>query len=413
MISRQRAQCLSLRNNGKGIPVPTEQGKRELRERGNLAPGQLDTQTESAVSVPSEHLKRRPQERSIFVARQPANLVSEQLDCDPETSILTSETSSQSGLQHFLVERELVPRAPGIGQLELMPKLRLIFEQTKTKDHHQSYFKFSGAIHSRAETRCTITINSINLAISFIPWEDDAIVYNETSKGFVLASVPDEFNNLEIRPRGDATIYPGIWELRGDKTSVKFRLRPRRFRLFLEEQSHKRIAEEDVLPSEKVRGSRGQRMLPQRRARFLKRDEGVDIFKAFFKSGDDASQPRVVVVKMHKPHRANIESAIGCWSREYNVHHGLQHRFIPNLVSFDSRMLTLMMEYKDFSDLGSKQCALAYIAREGIVHTDIKANNILYGGRATPGGAILIDFGLSRYIEQEPRDIGGGSPWYV
>lgn len=267
-----------------------------------------------------------------------------------------------------------MPHAPGIGQLELMPKLRLIFEQTKTEDHH--HFKFSGATHSRAETRCTITINGINLAVSFIPWGDDAIVYNETSKGFVLTSVPDEFNNLEIGPRGSATIYPGIWELRRDNTSVEFRLRPRRYRLFLEEKSNKRAAEEDMLPSEKVKGSRGQRIIPQRRyddssprsvvtrpvttegaaalaqvglnedstlsvvdeatgmleysitrprARFLKRDKGVDVFKAIFKSGDDASQPRGVVVKMHKPRGANIESAIQCWSQEYNVHQGLRH----------------------------------------------------------------------------------------
>lgn len=100
-----------------------------------------------------------------------------------------------------------------------------------------------------------------------------------------------------------------------------------------------------------------------------------------------------------------------------------------------------MIEYKDCGDLGSNQwcspklpgkapffrgdvedaytiladisSALAYIAKEGIVHNDIKANNILYGGRGTPVGAILIDFGLGRKIDQEAEDRGGGSPWYI
>ncbi|KUI72095.1 Calcium/calmodulin-dependent protein kinase type I [Cytospora mali] len=469
------------------VPVPTEQWKKELRERGNLAPGQLDAHTESTVPLPEEQLKRG---HGIFTTQQPGTLVSEHVDSDPETSLLVSETSSHPGLQQFFVWRDLMPHTPGIGQLELMPNLKLIFEQTKAEDHHQSYSKFLGVVHSRAETRCTFTINGINLAVSFIPWDDDAIVYNESSECFVLASVPDEFNTLKIGPKRSATIYPGIWELRGDNTSAKFQLRPRRYRLFLEEKSNKRAAEQGVLPPEKVKGSRGWRMIPQQhydkdspcaavtrpvttegaaalaqvglnedstlsvideatgmleysitrvRARFLKRDKGVDIFKAIFK--EDGSKSQVVVVKMHKPRGPDVESAIGYWSREYNAHHGLQHRCIPSLVSFDSRMLTLMIEYKDFGDLGSKQwcsrgipgsapffkgnvedaytilanisSALAYIAQEGIVHNDVKANNILYGGRATPGGAILIDFGLSRYVEQHPKDYGGGSPWYV
>lgn len=53
--------------------------------------------------------------------------------------------------------------------------------------------------------------------------------------------------------------------------------------------------------------------------------------------------------------------------------------------------------------------ALMYIHNEGIVHNDIKPDNILY---SPARGAVLIDFGLSTEMENESVH-AGGTPWYV
>lgn len=66
--------------------------------------------------------------------------------------------------------------------------------------------------------------------------------------------------------------------------------------------------------------------------------------------------------------------------------------------------------YTILADISS---ALAYLASKGIMHNDIRASNILYSGRGVPGGAILIDFGLSRRVDEDPEDRGGGTPWYI
>lgn len=333
--------------------------------------------------------------------RERGGPISGQSGSDLQTSGIHVPESTgilHSGLQEFFIQRDAVPQAPGIDQLELIPWLRLVFEQPAQgsnqsprqleREDHQGPYRVLGAVCSRAEVRSAFSINGINLAVSFMPWGDDAIVYNQSSMGLVLASAPEEFNVLEIGPSDCAIIYPGTWELRGNNnTALQFRLRPRRYSLFLEKKSNKRAAGQDLSSLESVRFSRGRRQFPQRwyddssprivnpdrspfqnskvvtrpvttegadvlfrvgldedstlsvidemtgrleysitrdKGRIMKRSAGVDVYKALFKPGLGSSQPQVVIVKMHK-HGDSLELAMRHWRREHSIHRGLRH----------------------------------------------------------------------------------------
>lgn len=462
-------------------------------------PSENSANTESTIVLPTDLRDGYIVEHGIIVCRGSDDILEVR---QPESSKML-----YSGLQEIFLHRELVSQTPYIDQPELLPRLRLILEaqtsnqspgESETEDH-QPFDTVLGAVHSRAETYSAFHILNVYLSILFLPWEDDMLIRNQSAKGLVLASIPDEFNLLELGPKEHATIYPGTWELRADdNTSVRFRLRPRQYRLFLEEKSKKRAPRDDTSDVQRLKRRTPQRRdedgtpriinpelvpaqnrqvvtrpittdgaialarvglaedstvsvvdgvtgrveysLTREKARMMKRAKDVDVFKAVFKPGCGVSKPQVVVVKMHKL-VGNKELATQYWSREFNIHRGLRHRCIPSLVSFDSRLLALMIEYKAYSDLGSREwradqvpgkgisfrgtvedaytiladisSALAYLASKGIMHNDIRASNILYSGRGVPGGAILIDFGLSRRVDEDPEDRGGGTPWYI
>ncbi|KAK7740795.1 hypothetical protein SLS53_005263 [Cytospora paraplurivora] len=170
--------------------------------------------------------------------------------------------------------------------------------------------------------------------------------------------------------------------------------------------------------------------------RKIKRSSTTDIFRGVFRPKGDVSYGKAVVVKMVRvpmgnTHHVALERAMGYWKRELHAHRNLRHPCIASLVSYDSRLLVLTVEVKGARDLSSLKwrgkdatfkgntddactiladisSALAYIAEKGIVHNDVKAPNILYDGRA-----YLIDFGLSGVVADEPKDAGGGTPWYI
>lgn len=98
------------------------------------------------------------------------------------------------------------------------------------------------------------------------------------------------------------------------------------------------------------------------------------------------------------------------------------------LVGGDARFLTIYFEHIDQKDLSNWRDrdglftgsiddarrvlrdmagALHNLRQNNVLHNDIKAGNILYGGR----GAVLIDFGLST-VDGSPAS-SGGTPWYV
>ena len=60
--------------------------------------------------------------------------------------------------------------------------------------------------------------------------------------------------------------------------------------------------------------------------------------------------------------------------------------------------------------------ALAHAHRAGVLHRDIKPENIMFRGPGRRGGAVLIDFGLSRLFDDAPLTAVGacfGSPSYL
>ena len=60
--------------------------------------------------------------------------------------------------------------------------------------------------------------------------------------------------------------------------------------------------------------------------------------------------------------------------------------------------------------------ALAHAHRAGVLHRDIKPENIMFRGPGRRGGAVLIDFGLSRLHDDAPLTAVGtclGSPSYL
>ena len=67
--------------------------------------------------------------------------------------------------------------------------------------------------------------------------------------------------------------------------------------------------------------------------------------------------------------------------------------------------------------IGQRLCgALAHAHAAGVLHRDVKPENVMYRGPGEAGGAVLIDFGLSRLRDDAPLTATGtcvGSPSYV
>lgn len=99
-------------------------------------------------------------------------------------------------------------------------------------------------MHSRTEIMFTCRARSINVTMSFIPWENDVIITNKTSNPLVVESMPNRLDTFEIAPRQHAIVYPGSWQLRDHETSINFLLRPRRYLLLLKDEVKKRLAPE-------------------------------------------------------------------------------------------------------------------------------------------------------------------------
>ncbi|KAK2875105.1 hypothetical protein FQN49_001775 [Arthroderma sp. PD_2] len=136
---------------------------------------------------------------------------------------------------------------------------------------------------------------------------------------------------------------------------------------------------------------------------------------------------RVVAAKVCR--KPDIEDAVYMWENERKVLQALKHPSIVQLLDFRAPDLTLFLEYIEGLDLSQYvdtdkfsvikedvyfriwidiSSALEYIHEEGIIHHDIKPNNIILGDHKR--GAVLCDFGLSTF---EHRYSDGGSPSYI
>ncbi|EGE07436.1 serine/threonine protein kinase [Trichophyton equinum CBS 127.97] len=131
---------------------------------------------------------------------------------------------------------------------------------------------------------------------------------------------------------------------------------------------------------------------------------------------------RVVAAKVCR--KPDIEDAVYMWENERKVLQSLKH-----LLDFQATNLTLFLEYIEGLDLSQYadgdrfsmikeemqlrvwidiSSALKYIHEKGIIHHDIKPNNIILGDHKR--GAVLCDFGLSTL---EHRYSDGGSTSYI
>ncbi|EFQ97227.1 serine/threonine protein kinase [Nannizzia gypsea CBS 118893] len=136
---------------------------------------------------------------------------------------------------------------------------------------------------------------------------------------------------------------------------------------------------------------------------------------------------RLVAAKVCR--KPDIEDAVYMWENERKILQALKHRNIAQLLDFQASNLALYLEYIEGLDLSQYvdtdrfsiikeemqlriwidiSGALKYIHEKGIIHHDIKPNNIILGNHKR--GAVLCDFGLSTL---EHRYSDGGSTSYV
>lgn len=269
----------------------------------------------------------------------------------------------------------------------MLPRLRILFEQPTTDGRQASFreplpetgidlFKVLGAVHSYTDAECILKVDSIQVAVLFIPWKDQILLINKSTRLLGLASEPDKRINLEIGPKKSAAIDPGYWSLRNNNTSLRFLLRPCRYHLLLEVETKKRIAGAASSASKRARvsaehlhgrdetTSRHQAQPGNAVIRRVPIDEvdslasfgvpmghtltivdsisgvveysirrldswaverpHVVVFKAVFRK---ASESKLVIVKLHKPSGEgdSTQQAIQRWKAEVRVHRGLHH----------------------------------------------------------------------------------------
>ncbi|KAG5981183.1 hypothetical protein E4U55_003216 [Claviceps digitariae] len=116
------------------------------------------------------------------------------------------------------------------------------------------------------------------------------------------------------------------------------------------------------------------------------------------------------------------------WENEKRLMQSLDHPSIIKFLGADARFFSIYMEYLPCPDLagqrsidhmftgtaddairvlGDMASALDYLAKQRVVHNDIKPANILYD---RDRGAVLIDFGVATSVGDVHN---GGTPWYL
>ncbi|KUI71127.1 Mitogen-activated protein kinase kinase kinase 1 [Cytospora mali] len=302
-------------------------------------------------------------------------------------------------------------------QVEVLPRMRILFEQPTADDRQASslsepqaetngeLFNVLGFIHGYTDAECALEAGNIRVAILFVPWKDEVIIVNSSSRPLGITSEPDKLVQLVIGRKESATIDPGYWAIQDNYTCLRFVLRPRRYHLLFEIETRKRPADVAESASKRVRVpaeslySRGEdtslssaqtgkamiRRVPTDEVDNLadlgvptghtltmldsisgkveysikrlgdwaiQKRQGV-IFKAVWRN--KASESKLVVVKIHKPFGKQdpIKHAIDRWKAEVRIHRGLQHPRIADFIAFDARLLAIAIELKHDHDLSS------------------------------------------------------------
>lgn len=194
----------------------------------------------------------------------------------PEQGVIKSGLSSQDGVLEHEQNRDdgdAIPPRLGLHQLELeqAPRLRVLFQQyeedtkiTLTAEATE-YFPVDaaetlnvlGAMHSRAEIVWICKARRININIYPIPWKDNILLHNDSDSTLSVESVPNGLDVFEIPALKYALVYPGFWQLCNRETTLEILLRPRRYRLLLQDDATKRTAEQPLPPSKRSKHSTG------------------------------------------------------------------------------------------------------------------------------------------------------------
>ncbi|MBC7791476.1 MAG: serine/threonine protein kinase [Anaerolineae bacterium] len=154
---------------------------------------------------------------------------------------------------------------------------------------------------------------------------------------------------------------------------------------------------------------------------------------AWVYKGYDPELDIPIAVKVLKPHFAGDETFESRFRREASVAAKLRH---PNIVRIlavgrEAEAVYFVMDYLPHGLVDRLRVmgtipealllrtgidvanALAFAHREGVIHRDIKADNILFDGH---GNAIVADFGIARavsgYVKQTGTNMVVGTPQY-
>lgn len=268
--------------------------------------------------------------------------------------------------------------------LDVLPRLRILFTddrkdllnpgpQAETK---LEQFMVLGAVHSHGDAECNFKIDTVQMAILFVPWKDRVLFVNKSPQVLSLTSEQDKLI-VKVEPTKSATIDPGHWAIRkSNSTWLGFLLRPCRYSLLFEVETKKRAANTDSsaskrmrVPTEHLHGRvEDTRLHPEQVGkavvRSLRTDEidsvssrGIPIghtltlvdklsgeveysfkrlgewemqrpsgviFKAIYRKVSDS---KLVIVKIHKAmnERDATWKAIHRWKAEIRIHRVLQH----------------------------------------------------------------------------------------
>lgn len=191
----------------------------------------------------------------------------------PESDQASESGLSEPGLQELETSEEQLPQNIGIHQFELQhrPKVRLAFLQPDQQeprivipDGGEEWDElacneyglpvaatFLGAKQKPTQLSCNCEYKDLKITISFIPYGDDALLDNRTGDTLHVESVPNQLSIFEVDSKCSAHIYPGCWRVSSGATSIEFRLRPRSYRIVLQQEMMKRTAGQICPPSSK------------------------------------------------------------------------------------------------------------------------------------------------------------------
>lgn len=216
-----------------------------------------------------------------------------------------------------------------------------------------------GATHNRAETGWSCTAGDIRIDIIPVPWREPVLIRNLGRSPLFVKHVPDGIDAFSIPVHQYRYVYPGSWQASDDRSSLQFRLRPRGYHLYLQQEASKRLHDDEgyivpqaqkmvtrprVIDSDALVNQLDKMGLSDNETlnvmdsdtgrieysikcvnSYMQRNSSSDVFKAVWTEG--SAQPAIVAVKFHKitNQLADTVAAIRHWKREFQMHKDLHH----------------------------------------------------------------------------------------